>query len=62
MEAPKPTLSLQGVDGNAYVLLGKARRVALDNGMDWEAIKAKATAGDYDNLLQTLMTYFEVEV
>lgn len=57
----KPTLELSGVDGNAFMLLGKARKVALKNGMDWEKIHAEATAGDYDHLLQTLMEYFEVE-
>lgn len=62
MPDKKPALSLQGVDGNAFVLLGKARKVALANDMDWAKIEAEAKAGDYDNLLQVLMTYFEVEV
>lgn len=57
----KPTLELSGVDGNAFMLLGKARKVALKNGMDWDKIHTEATTGDYDHLLQTLMQYFEVE-
>lgn len=56
----KPTLELSGVDGNAFMLLGKARKVALKNNMDWEKIHTEATAGDYDHLLQTLMQYFDV--
>lgn len=56
----KPTLELSGVDGNAFMLLGKARKVALKNNMDWEKIQSEATAGDYDHLLQTLMQYFDV--
>ena len=56
----KPELELSGVDGNAFMLLGKARKVALKNNMDWEKINAEATAGDYDHLLQTLMQYFDV--
>lgn len=56
----KPTLELSGVDGNAFMLLGKARKVALKNNMDWEKINAEATSGDYDHLLQTLMQYFDV--
>lgn len=56
----KPTLELSGVDGNAFMLLGKARKVALKNNMDWAAIEKEATAGDYDHLLQTLMQYFDV--
>ncbi len=56
----KPELQLSGVDGNAFMLLGKARKVALKNNMDWEKINTEATSGDYDHLLQTLMQYFEV--
>lgn len=56
----KPTLELSGVDGNAFGLLAKARRVALKNNMDWPAIQAEAQAGDYDHLIQTLMQHFDV--
>lgn len=56
----KPELKLLGVNGNAFMILAQARRVALKNGMDWEAIRKEATAGDYEDLLQTLMRYFEV--
>jgi len=57
----KPKLELVGNDGNAFAVLGKARRVALANDLDWEAIQKEATNGDYDHLLQTMMKYFEVE-
>jgi hypothetical protein len=57
----KPVLKLLGENGNAFNLLGLARRVAVKNDMDWEKIKTEATSGDYDNLLQVLMKYFEVE-
>lgn len=56
----KPELKLTGVDGNAFVILGKARRVALANGLDWEAIRTEAESADYDHLLQTMMKHFEV--
>lgn len=58
----KPELNLSDVDGNAFMLLGRARKVALKNGMDWEAINTEAKAGDYDHLLQTLMEHFEVTI
>lgn len=58
----KPDLNLRDIDGNAYNLLAKARKVALANNMDWEAIETEAKAGDYDHLLQTLMHHFEVTV
>jgi len=57
----KPTLNIIGKEGNAFLILGSAMRVARQNDMDWESIKAEATSGDYDHLLQTMMKYFEVE-
>jgi hypothetical protein len=57
----KPVLKILGTDGNAFALLGKAKRVALENDMDWDPIQKAATKGDYDHLLGTLMKYFEVE-
>lgn len=57
----KPTLVLAGQDGNAFAILGRASRIAKENDMDWETIKTEAMSGDYDNLLQTMMKYFEVE-
>lgn len=56
----KPKLELVGEDGNAFSILARARRVALDNGMDWEEIERIATSGDYDHLLVTMMDYFDV--
>ena len=57
----KPILKLEGEDGNAFAILGKAQRVARKNNMDWDAIKKEAMGGDYDHLLQTMMKYFDVE-
>lgn len=60
----KVKMSLVGLDGNAFSLLavfsGRARR----QGWSQEEIKAvieKAKAGDYDNLLRTLMENIEDE-
>jgi hypothetical protein len=61
LEEQKPVLILSGIDGNAFMLLAVAKRVANNNNMDWEAIRKEATAGDYDHLLQTLMKYFDVQ-
>lgn len=63
-ETTKPTLVLCGEDGNAFMILGKAQRVARKAG--WAEGKVKlmmkeATSGDYDHVLQTMMKYFEVE-
>lgn len=63
-ETTKPTLVLSGEDGNAFMILGNAKRVAKKAGWSSEKIDkvfAEATSGDYDNVLQTMMKYFEVE-
>jgi len=60
-QMPKPILKLLGQDGNAFAILGMARRVALKNGLDWNAIKTEAKSGDYNHLLQTMMKHFEVK-
>jgi hypothetical protein len=60
-EMEKPKLVLIGEDGNAFAILGKARRVALKNKMDWNEIQSEATSGDYNHLLATMTKYFSVE-
>lgn len=60
-EKKKPVLKIIGTDGNAFAILGKAQRVAKQNGMDWDKIRTEATSGNYDNLLGVMMKYFEVE-
>ena len=57
----KPKLKLLGTDGNAFAILGKASKVAKENGMDWDSISKEAQSGDYDHLLQTMMKHFDVE-
>lgn len=57
----KPVLKIIGTDGNAFAILGKARRVAIKHKLDWNAIQSEATSGDYNHLLATMMKYFDVE-
>ncbi len=57
----KPILKIIDEDGNAFYILGMAYRVACANNMDWEKIKKEATSGDYNDLLATMMKYFDVE-
>lgn len=56
----KPKLKLIGEDGNAFFILGSAKRVAVKNNLNWEEIETKATSGDFDNLLCVMMEYFDV--
>jgi hypothetical protein len=60
--AERPVLTLIGHDGNAFAILGTARRALRLAGRDddWAAFQAEATSGDYDHLLATVMDWFEV--
>lgn len=61
MTPKKPTLNVIGEDGNAFNILSKAARVARRHGLDWDAIQAEATSGDYQHLLATIEKHFEVQ-
>lgn len=64
IETPNtPKVKLVGTDGNAFALLGKCKEAARKNKWSKETIDAvmdEATAGDYNHLLSTLCTYFDV--
>jgi hypothetical protein len=63
---PRPTLTLgdlSGPDGNAFAVLGAARRALRDAGACREVVDAfvaEATAGDYRHLLATVDAWFQV--
>lgn len=59
----KPEVSLVGKDGNAFAILGECRRAAKRAGWtdeEFMEFDRKAKNGDYDHLLQTVLTHFEV--
>lgn len=63
MNNNKPKLKLIGEDGNAFNILGLARKAATKAGWLSEEIDEffqEAKAGDYNHLLQTCMKYFDV--
>lgn len=45
-------IDLTGPDGNAFALMGYARRFATQLGLDSSIIIKEMMAGDYENLLQ----------
>lgn len=55
-------LSLAGLNGNAFVLLGAFQRVAKQarwTDDEIETVLSEATSGDYDKLLRTLDAHCE---
>jgi len=55
-------MTLEGLDGNAFFLMGAFSREARKSGWSQEEIKEvtdKCMSGDYDNLLCTLMEHTE---
>lgn len=57
----KPKVKLVGEDGNAFAILGRVTK-ALRQAGQGDKVKemtAKATAGDYDHLLATVLEYVD---
>jgi hypothetical protein len=60
----KPVLKIVGEDGNAFFILGKARKVAKQNKWSKQQIKTftdEAMGGNYAHLLCVCMKYFTVK-
>ena len=55
-------LNLEGVDGNAFCILGHAMRALRQNHkMElWDEFHAEATSGDYNKLLCTVSDWFDI--
>jgi hypothetical protein len=51
-------IDLTGPDGNAYVLLGKAKDLARQLELDATKICNEMTSGDYENLISVFDKYF----
>jgi|694.fasta_scaffold43812_10 hypothetical protein len=45
-------IDLTGPDGNAFVLIGMASRLAKQLGLDSKAIQAEMMKGNYDHLIE----------
>jgi len=54
----KHEILLSGPDGNAFALMGTARRLAKELGLDGRAIMAEMQTGDYEHLLQVFDQHF----
>jgi hypothetical protein len=54
----KPVIDLTGPDGNAFALMGYARRYARQLGLDSNKIIGEMMSGNYDNLVKVFDGYF----
>lgn len=51
-------IDLTGPDGNAFVLIGTASRLAKQLGLDGKAIQSEMMSGDYENLINVFDKHF----
>jgi len=51
-------IDLTGPDGNAFVLMGYAKRFANQLGLDGDVIIKEMKVSDYENLLKVFDRYF----
>ena len=54
----KPVIDLTGPEGNAFCLMGYARRYARQLGLDSDKVIGEMMRGDYENLLNVFDNYF----
>ena len=62
MTHKKVKLSLEGIDGNAFVIMGRVTKAMKKAGWteaEIDEYRTKAKYGDYDNLLRVTMDYIE---
>jgi hypothetical protein len=61
---PNVQVRLVGEDGNAFAILGRVQKALKRGGASAEEVSEffkEATSGDYDQLLQVVMRWVEVE-
>ena len=54
----KPVIDLTGPEGNAFCLMGYARRYARQLGLDSDKVIGEMMRGDYQNLIKVFDGYF----
>ena len=52
------SIDLTGPDGNAFVLIGTASKLAKQLGLDGKLIQAEMMKGDYENLINVFDKHF----
>mgnify|MGYP007056076295 CR=1 FL=1 len=51
-------IDLTGPEGNAFVLLGYAKKLANQLDLNYDIIRTEMTSSDYENLIQVFDKYF----
>ena len=51
-------IDLTGPQGNAFFLLGTAKDLTHQLGLDWETIHNEMISGDYEDLIKVFDHYF----
>jgi len=54
----KPVIDLNGPDGNAFYLLGMARKLSKQIGLDWNEVNDVMTEGTSEELITAFDIYF----
>ena len=54
----QPVIDLTGPEGNAFVLLGYAKKYARQLELDEDQILGEMKIGDYEHLVETFDKYF----
>lgn len=58
VKSVKIEIDLTGPEGNAYVLLGYANKLARQLNLDADKIKKEMMSDDYENLVKVFDNYF----
>lgn len=59
---PEVHVDLEGMDGNAFIIIARTRRALRKAGATPEQLEefsAEVESGDYDNVIQTVMRWVE---
>jgi hypothetical protein len=54
----RTVIDLTGPDGNAFFLIGTAKKLARQLNLDGKVIQEEMTSGDYENLITVFDKYF----
>jgi len=54
----KLVIDLTGPEGNAFVLLGYAKKLASQLDLNYDIIRTEMTSSNYENLIQVFDKYF----